>query len=67
VKRSYLEAIREAVDAGDRELALDLLDDLMRELPAPAGLRRCSRCSFVGWPGRLEDHELREHSWRWAA
>lgn len=69
MSRAYLERLREAVEVNDRELALDLLDDLMRKVPAQAGRKRCpeSGCSFRGWPGEVEAHAFREHSWRWAA
>ena len=60
-------ALQEALDVGDIELARHIVDDLMRQLPGPAARRRrCLDCSFAGWPGELEAHIEREHSWRWA-
>jgi hypothetical protein len=67
MRRAYLERIREALEVQDVELALDLLDDLMRRVPAQTGRKRCPDCSFRGWPGEVEAHVEREHSWRWAA
>jgi hypothetical protein len=66
LKRAQLEALQEALNAGDVELARHLLDDLMRQIPARAGQKRCPDCSFRGWPGEVEAHVEREHSWRWA-
>lgn len=67
MSRAYLERIREALEVDDHELALDLVDDLLRQVPPKAGKRRCPEdgCSFRGWPGQVEAHQLEAHSWRW--
>ena len=66
-RSACLEKALEALEVGDVELARDLLQDLVRQLPAPPGKKRCPECSFRGWPGEIEAHADREHYWRRAA
>lgn len=59
--------LREAADAGDLELVRGILVDLEAELVTRRRKQtlRCDECSFrTPWPGALEAHREREHSWR---
>ena len=51
MSRAALERLWKALEDDDRELARDLVADLMRRTPPrQPRLERCTECGFTGWP-----------------
>jgi hypothetical protein len=61
MRRALLEALRDALAAGDVDEALAIVVDALEADGTRSGERRCPECGYAGFPGAVADHRRWVH------